>query len=144
MIGHFPHHEAIRSAAREFHILEKRPQPGDLPAEAAPEVLPDADVVAMTGVTCLNDTIEELLKYKKTGSTWIVLGPTVPLSPVLFEFGVDVIGGAWARDPDQVEHLLAHGATARVLQGFEAVLMPRDPALVGGRPRVDPPPPLKT
>lgn len=140
MIGHFPHHEVISSVAREFTILEKRPQTGDLPAEAAPEVLPDADVVAMTGVTCLNDTIEDLLKLKKPGSTWIVLGPTVPLSPVLFDFGVDVVGGAWASDPDEVERMLAHGATARVLHGIQTVLMPRDPRLMGNRQKILPPP----
>lgn len=139
MIGHFPHYEMIRSVAARFDILEKRPQVGDLPAEAAPEVLPDADVVAMTGVTCLNDTIEGLLKYKKPGSTWIVLGPTVPLSPILFDFGVDVVGGAWATDPDKVERLLAHGATARVLTGFQPVLMPRDPALLAGGKTILPP-----
>ncbi len=141
MIGHFPHFEELRKVASRFDILEKRPQAGDLPAEAAPEVLPEADVVAMTGVTCLNDTIEELLKYKKPGSTWIVLGPTVPLSPVLFEFGVDVIGGAWAADPDLVERMLAHGATARVLQGLQFVLMPRDPSILAGLPEIHPPKP---
>ncbi|HOT26556.1 MAG TPA: DUF364 domain-containing protein [Candidatus Ozemobacteraceae bacterium] len=139
VVGHFPHLEEIRDVASAFHILEKRPQPGDLPAEAAPQVIPDADVVAMTGVTCLNDTIDDLLRLKKPGSTWIVLGPTVPLSPVLFEFGVDVVGGAWAQDPDTVEAMLAHGGTARVLSGLTSVLMPRDMRLVGNRPVIRPP-----
>ncbi|HOY67138.1 MAG TPA: DUF364 domain-containing protein [Candidatus Ozemobacteraceae bacterium] len=144
VIGHFPHLEEIRRVASAFHILEKRPQPGDLPAEAAPQVIPDADVVAMTGVTCLNDTIDDLLRLKKPGSTWIVLGPTVPLSPVLFEFGVDVIGGAWAEEPDTVEAMMSQGGTARCIPGLRSVLMPRDMSLVGNRPVLPPPPPIET
>jgi len=143
IVGHFPKMESVRHAASAFHVLEKRPQPGDLPAEAAPQVIPDADVVAMTGVTCLNDTIDDLLKLKKPGSVWIVLGPTVPLSPVLFDFGVDIIGGAWADDPKTVEAMISHGGTARHIPGLRSVLMPRDMSLVGNRPVVRPPAPIE-
>ncbi len=139
VVGHFPTMERIREAASSFHVLEKRPLPGDLPAEAAPQVMPDADVVAMTGVTCLNDTIDDLLRLKKPGSIWIVLGPTVPLSPALFDFGVDVIGGAWADAPDAVEAMVSQGGTARHISGLRSVLMPRDMSLVGNRPMIRPP-----
>lgn len=139
IVGHFPMMDPVRQAASAFHVLEKRPQPGDLPSEAAPQVIPDADVVAMTGVTCLNDTIDDLLKLKKPGSVWIVLGPTVPLSPVLFDFGVDIVGGAWADDPDMVEAMVAQGGTARRIPGLRSVLMPRNMGLVGNRPKIRPP-----
>lgn len=139
VVGHFPDMERIRETARSFKILEKRPQPGDLPAEDAPRVIPEADVVAMTGVTCLNDTLEGLLALKKPGSIFIVLGPTVPLSTALFDAGVDVIGGAWVEDEDRVISMLAQGGTARVIDGMRCVLMPKNPALVSGFPLVSPP-----
>lgn len=142
VVGHFPSMEPIREAASAFHVLEKRPMPGDLPAEAAPQVIPDADVVAMTGVTCLNDTVDDLLRLKKPGSVWIMLGPTVPLSPALFEFGVDIIGGAWSDEPDTVEAMVSQGGTARRIPGLRPVLMPREMSLVGDRPVLPPPPPI--
>ncbi|HEY9070861.1 MAG TPA: DUF364 domain-containing protein [Candidatus Ozemobacteraceae bacterium] len=142
VVGHFPSMEPIRAAASAFHVLEKRPMPGDLPAEAASQVIPDADIVAMTGVTCLNDTVDDLLRLKKPGSIWLMLGPTVPLSPALFEFGVDIIGGAWSDDPNTVEAMVSQGGTARRIPGLRPVLMPRDPSLVGNRSVLSPPPPI--
>lgn len=140
MVGHFPHLDEVRRVAGRFTILEKRPQPGDLPAEEAPRVIPEADLVAMTGITCLNDTIEGLLALKKPGALFIVLGPTVPLSPVLFEAGVDIIGGSWIDDAGPALSMLAQGGTARVLRGIRYVLAPRDPALVAGFSQIEPPP----
>ncbi|RCK81065.1 MAG: Molybdenum transport ATP-binding protein ModC [Candidatus Ozemobacter sibiricus] len=140
VVGHFPHLETVRAAARQLHILEKRPQPGDLPAEAAPQVVPEADVITMTGVTCLNDTVEGLLALKRPGAICIMLGPTVPISPVLFEAGVDVIGGAWVDDERVALPMMAQGATARVLRGLRNVLTARDPRLLEGLPVIVPPP----
>ena len=141
VIGHFPHLERIRDRAKSLIILEKRPQPGDLPAEEAPNVIPQADVVALTGVTCLNDTIEGILALKKPGSRFIALGPTIPLSPVLFEAGIDVVGGAWVDDEAKARPMLAQGATARVLKGARNVLMPRANDLLPPEFRPAEPPP---
>ncbi|HNV71369.1 MAG TPA: DUF364 domain-containing protein [Candidatus Ozemobacteraceae bacterium] len=130
VIGHFPHLERIRERASSMVILEKRPQPGDLPAEEAPNVIPHADVVALTGVTCLNDTIEGILALKKPGARFIALGPTIPLSSLLFDAGIDVVGGAWVDDETRALPMLAQGATARLLKGTRNVLMAREPNLL--------------
>ncbi len=130
VIGHFPHLDRIRERAASMVILEKRPQPGDLPAEEAPNVIPHADVVALTGVTCLNDTIEGILALKKPGARFIALGPTIPLSPLMFEAGIDVVGGAWVDDESRALPMLAQGATARLLKGTRSVLMAREPGLM--------------
>ena len=139
VVGHFPHLEAIRQVATSLTILEKRPQEGDRPAEEAPQVVPQADILVMTGVTCLNDTIEELLALKRKEAICIVLGPTVPLSPVLFEAGVDVIGGAWIENPEIALPMLAQGATARFLRGIRQVLLPKHPDLLKHLPSISAP-----
>ncbi len=139
VVGHFPHLEVIREAAKSFQILEKRPQSGDLPAEEAPNVVPKADVVTMTGVTCLNDTVEGLLSLKKPGAIIIIVGPTVPMSPILFEAGVDIIAGAWIDDEATAIPMLAQGATARVLHGLRNVLSAKEPTLLEGLPEIIPP-----
>lgn len=132
VIGHFPNMSNLKEAASEFNVLEKRPQEGDIPASEASSIIPKSDVVAMTGVTLLNDTIEELLSYKKPGATFIVLGSTVPLSPALFDFGVDVIGGAWVEDDAETIAKMSQGGTTRRVEGVKSVLLPKDTKLLNG------------
>ncbi len=139
VVGHFPNMDKIKEAAAKFTILEKRPKEGDLPAEDAHKVIPEADVVALTGVTCLNDTIEGLLALKKPGAKFIVLGPTVPLSSVLFNFGVDIIGGAWVTDEKDTIKMVSQGATARYVDSIKNVLYPKDPELLNGFEEIEPP-----
>lgn len=140
VVGHFPRLAPLKASAKSVQILEKKPLPGDLPAEAAPDVVPKADVVAITGVTFLNDTLAGLLALKKPGATVIVLGPTVPLSPALLDRGVDVIGGAWVEDEERAEAMLAQGGMPRRGHGIRYVLLAKDPALMAGFPRLVAPP----
>lgn len=140
VVGHFPNMDHIQKIASSFTILEKRPQEGDRCAEDAVEVIPDSDVIAVTGVTCLNDTLEGLLALKKPGSIFIVVGPSIPLSPVLFDFGIDVIGGAWVEDENDVLKKMAQGGTARHVNGLRSVLLPKDPELLINFAEVAPPP----
>lgn len=139
VVGHFPHMDHIKKVASSFSILEKRPQEGDCPAEDAVKIIPQADVVAMTGVTCLNDTIEGLLALKKPGAVFIVVGPSVPLSSALFDFGVDIIGGAWVEDEEEVCRKIAQGGAPRHLNGLRSVLYPKNPELLTGYEEIHPP-----
>ncbi len=138
-VGHFPHTELIKENASEFYVLEKRPQEGDIPAEDAHKIIPMADIVAITGVTCLNDTLEGLLKFKKPGAKIILVGPSVPLSPVLFDYGVDVIGGAWVEDEPDVYKKILQGASPRNMkESMRTVLYPKDPELLEGYEKIEP------
>lgn len=139
VVGHFPHMETIQHRAAEFSVIEKRPQEGDFHAEDAIKIIPKADVVAMTGVTCLNDTIEGLLALKKPGSIFIVVGPSVPLSSALFDFGVDIIGGAWVEDEVSCYQRILQGAAPRNLPGLRSVLYPKNPEMLNGYEEILPP-----
>jgi len=75
----------VREVAGRLWVLERRPVEGDLPAEMAAEVLPQADVAAITGTSLINHTFEGLMKLCRPDALVIVLGPTAPLSPVLFD-----------------------------------------------------------
>lgn len=109
MVGRFPFAERLRSQVGELLVLEQNPGPGDLPAEQAPAVLPTAEVVAITGMTFTNHTLEPLLALCQPEAYVIVMGASTPLSPVLFEFGVDVISGAVVTAIDPVLHTLSQG-----------------------------------
>jgi len=91
MVGHFPRTGEIREVAQELWVLEKAPQLGDFPDTAADYLIPQADIVAITGSALVNKSLEHLLELSQ-GYT-IVFGPSAPLSSVLFDWGVDMIGG---------------------------------------------------
>jgi uncharacterized protein (DUF4213/DUF364 family) len=116
IVGHFPFIERVREAAAECWVLELRPGPGMLPADRAAEVLPQADVVALTGTSLINHTCDQLLGLCRPDAFVLLLGPSAPLTPVLFDLGVDAVSGTRVDDPDQVMHSVAQGATFRQIK----------------------------
>jgi uncharacterized protein (DUF4213/DUF364 family) len=116
IVGHFPFIERARAAAAECWVLELRPGPGDLPADQADVVLPQADVVALTGTSLLNHTFDDLIALCRPDAYVLLLGPSAPLTPVLFETGVDAISGTRVQDAEHVLLSLAQGATFRQIK----------------------------
>jgi hypothetical protein len=125
LVGHFPFVPSLRGAARELSVLELRPRAGDFPAEQAEAVLPEADIVAITGSAFINHTIEPLLSLCQPSSLVVVLGPTTPLSPVLFDYRVDVISGTRVIDPLLALRCVSEGAVFRQLRGVRLLTMQR-------------------
>lgn len=122
VVGHFPWIPELRKVARKLWVLEQRVQAGDLPAEAAETILPQADVVGITGTAFINQSIEKLLDLSK-GSFVVLVGPTSPLSPVLFDWGVDVIGGTKVVEPEKVIRSISEGAIFRQVKGVKLLNM---------------------
>ena len=113
LVGHFPFVPRLREEVGELIVLEQDPGPDDLAAEAAPDVLPGADVVAITGMTLANHTLEGLLELCAPEAFVIVLGPSTPLSPVLFEHGVDLLSGSVVTDIEPVLRVVSQGGNFR-------------------------------
>jgi uncharacterized protein len=116
VVGHFPFIEKIRPQIKKLDVLELNPRPGDLPSNAAPQVLPQADLVAITATTLTNRTLEGLLALCRPGAHIMLLGPTTPLSPFLFECGIDFISGAIVEDMPRVLLGISQGATFHQLR----------------------------
>ena len=125
LVGHFPFVSALREAAARLWVLELRPRPGDVGAEEAQAAVPEADIVAITGSAFINHTVERLLSLCQPESFVVVLGPTTPLSPVLFDYGVDVISGTRVVDPELALRCLSEGATFRQIRGIRLLTMER-------------------
>lgn len=92
VIGHFPGLEALATTC-QLSILEKNPLLGDYPDSACEYILPDQDYIFITGTTLANKTLPRLLELGKAAKV-IMAGPSVPLTPILFEYGIDVLAGA--------------------------------------------------
>jgi len=123
VVGHFPFIPKLRQIAGELWVLELRPQEGDLPADAAADVLPQADVVALTGTSLLNRTFDGLMRLCRTDAFVVVLGATTPLSPVLFEAGADAVSGTRVVDPPRAALAVSQGATFRQIPGKRLLTM---------------------
>jgi len=120
VIGHFPFIERVRPIVKTLWVLELDPQEGDLPATEAPNILPHADVVAITGTTLINHTIDNLLELSR-GKKIIILGPSTILSPVLFDFGVSALCGINVLNQDLVLRHIKEGGSFRQLPGVKYV-----------------------
>ncbi len=117
IVGHFPFTPQVREAAARLWVLERRPRAGDLPAEQAPAIIPQADVVAITGTTLVNHTLEALLPLCREDAFVIVMGGTTPVTPLLFDFGIDAVAGTVLTRPEAARRAAAEGATYRQLPG---------------------------
>jgi len=116
IVGHFPFVDRVREAVERCSVLELTPRPGDIPAERADEILPQADVVALTGTSLINHTFDEMVGFCRPDAYVLLLGPSAPLSPVLFDFGVDAISGTRVADPTRVLPLVSQGANFRQIK----------------------------
>jgi uncharacterized protein (DUF4213/DUF364 family) len=125
VVGHFPFVERVRQVAEACWVLELRPRPGDLSAAQAKEVLPQADVVALTGTSLLNHTFDDLVSLCRPEAFVVLLGATAPLSPVLFERGVDAVSGTKVVDVPAVLGAVGEGATFRQIPGKRLLTMMR-------------------
>ena len=94
LVGRFPFMPRLQDRVGELIVLERCPHPKEFPETAAKDIIPIADVVAITGMTLINHTLESLLALCSPKAVVILLGPSTPLSPVLFDYGVDLLCGS--------------------------------------------------
>jgi uncharacterized protein (DUF4213/DUF364 family) len=125
IVGRFPHLDEMRRAALQSWVLELEPEGDELPSDAAPEVLPVAEVVGLTGSTLANGTLEGLLRLCRPEAFVALIGPTTPLSPVLFAYGVDALFGVMPEDPALALATIAQDGSTRRIPGMRSVCLTR-------------------
>jgi uncharacterized protein (DUF4213/DUF364 family) len=108
LVGHFPFVPELRENVGKLSVLELNPREGDLPASAAPQIIPQADILAVTSMAFVNKTIDGLLVLCRPETYVIVIGPSTPLSASLFDRGVNMLCGSIVENIDGVvERVLA-------------------------------------
>jgi uncharacterized protein (DUF4213/DUF364 family) len=125
IVGHFPFIPQVRKAVGHLDVLELHPGPGDLPASAAIDVIPEADVVAITGTALLNNTFDALIALCHPEAFVLMLGPTTPMSALLFDCGVHLLAGTVVTDPPAALATASQAAIFPQMRGVRLVTMVR-------------------
>jgi uncharacterized protein (DUF4213/DUF364 family) len=93
---------AFNEEQRKFYV----------PADEYPKIIPISDIVIITGLTLVNNTLEGLLEFVKPGTQVIVSGPSSSLIPdVLFENKVNIVGGTRITNSDLLFKITAEAGT---------------------------------
>lgn len=113
VVGAFPRLPELREVSRELWVLELdpnliNPSDGILPATAAEHKIPQSDIVAITGSAIVNKSLEHLLDLSRNAYT-IVLGPSTPMSDVLFDYGADMLAGVDVIKPERIMMKISQG-----------------------------------
>jgi uncharacterized protein len=120
LVGAFiPFLRALKQKRQSYTVLELNPamlKPGELPhfrpAADAAAVIPQGDVVLLTGSTLLTNTLDDLLRMCRPDARVVVVGPTAGLLPEpLLRRGVDLIGGIRVVAADTFLDVLAEGGS---------------------------------
>jgi uncharacterized protein (DUF4213/DUF364 family) len=123
IVGHFPFIPRIRSHAESLWVIEKNPKQGDFGESEADRFIPQSDVVAITGTALTNHTIEHLLGLCRPSAYVILLGDTAPLSPILFDYGVDALSGTKVIHSELALQCISQGANFRQIKGIKRLTM---------------------
>jgi uncharacterized protein (DUF4213/DUF364 family) len=121
IVGAFiPFLKRLKAQRQPYLVLEQDPatlKPEEMPfyrpAETAREVVPQADVLLVTGTTLLNDTLEDLLSWAGPRTRVTIVGPSVTMLPGPFlDRRADILGGVRITDPDEFLAIIGEGGGA--------------------------------
>jgi uncharacterized protein len=110
------HHSYPDNEHLEFYIHPKH----------ANKIVPEADLLIITGKTLINDTLEFYLNLKKPDAKAIVIGPTASMLPgAFFRRGVSSIGGTIVNDIEKVLNVVAEAGSGYHFfeQGTERIVI---------------------
>jgi uncharacterized protein (DUF4213/DUF364 family) len=79
----------------------------------------------MTGTSFINHTAEGLLSLCNKAFV-VMIGPTTPLSPLLFDYGIDALCGSKVTDEDKVIRCISEGATFKQISGVKLLTLIKD------------------
>ena len=126
VIGHFPNIEHLQEFC-QLSILERMPQKGDYPDPACEYLLPEQEVVFITGAAFINKTMPRLLTLAKDAQI-ILVGPSVPISTALFDHGVDVISSSVVLNEELVWRAVKQGGRTKIFKAGAQMISIKKPS----------------
>lgn len=132
VVGSFPFIPKLHNEVGELYVLDQNPGKGEFPADSAPDILPEMDVVAITSMTITNHTFEELISLCSDDTYVILIGPTTPMNPLLFDYGVNLLSGSYVENIPSVIKTIIEGGNFRQVHhaGVKLVNLARENYLI--------------
>ena len=123
LIGHFHFADELARLGHVLDIYELDPRctQGEIPSSQIPQRLPQADIVVMTSSTIITHSTEDILAAARPDAIKMIVGPTVPLHPILWDYGFDAICASLIDDPEQVRFAAAQGGNHKQMVGARKV-----------------------
>ena len=120
MVGAFPPFiKRIQEITSKLFVIEKNPRAvgkGDTvqiePEARLHELIPQGDIMIITGVTLVNHTLGPILQLARNARDIVVVGPTASVYPEpLFKRGVTVLGGVRVTDAMKMIHRIGEAGS---------------------------------
>jgi hypothetical protein len=109
----------LRETAKQVHVLERSMElrnESTLPDTAAEQIVPESDIVLITGTAIENGTIDRLLELSANAEEVAIVGPTAGMLPtVLFKHGATIVGTVQVTNPDKAMQIIGEGGMPRAL-----------------------------
>lgn len=100
MIGHSNITAELLAPAKELFIMDREEKPGAMPDSACEYVLPQCDLVIITGSAAINKTMPRLLELSRGARDVVLTGPSVSCCPALLDLGITRLNGRIMTEPE--------------------------------------------
>jgi uncharacterized protein (DUF4213/DUF364 family) len=114
VVGRFPR---VADRYPGIAVVEREPRPGEYPESALATLLPEAAFVAVTASTIVNGSLPRILALSRNAYI-LMIGPSTPLSPALFDLGIAALSGFVAKDIDKLAEAVTEGGAVAALRPF--------------------------
>lgn len=126
VVGAFP---GLAEVLANPQVIETEPRPGEYPSVAMDTLLPGCAAAVVASSTIINRTLPRILRLAQ-GSRIALVGPATPLTPRLYEYGVEVLGGLLVRDVKGLADAIRAGAMPREFTRFATYVHRKQPVAV--------------
>lgn len=113
-IGAFP---GLGNILPHCAVIETDPRPGEFPIVAMDTLLPGCAAAVVNSSALINRNLPRILRLAQ-GSRVALVGPSTPLTPRLYAYGLDRLGGLVVRDTGGLAAAIRSGATPREFGRF--------------------------
>lgn len=114
VIGAFP---GLADVLSQPQVIEAEPRPGEFPTGAMDTLLPGCAAAVVASSTLINRSAPRILRLAH-GSRLALVGPVTPLSPRLYHYGAEVLGGLVVHDAAGLAEAVRAGAMPREFNRF--------------------------
>ena len=113
-IGHFPFLDELGEEL-DISIVEINPRGNDFPASAAEFILPNMDLVLVTGASLINKTFPRIAQLSRQADL-ILMGPSTTCCPLYADLGVSQLAGVHCNRPQELREKISSGARKEILK----------------------------